>query len=217
MFFPDPIRQRLLDAVKTHPGKLNLKSLSLALGRNPAYLQQFINRGSPRILPENLRHRLSAMLDIDERHLRQDNDQTGISPADPAALLSISFLDHPSQNKVRTQPWLMPHALFDNHNLDYPAMFRLAVVGDSTADNSIVPGDVVMLDLADRSPHKAGFFGLDGGDHIRVRHVEMFDARSQQRFYISNENSNGGYTVDGDSINVIGRMVFHSRMMVASP
>ena len=41
-------------------------SLSRLLGRNPAYIQQFIHRGSPRRLAEEDRRRLAAYLGIDE-------------------------------------------------------------------------------------------------------------------------------------------------------
>lgn len=215
MISPDSMRQKLIETVRTHPAKPNLKSLSLALGRNPAYLQQFITRGSPRVLPETLRHRLAAMLDIDERVLRHDEESD--DGLDLAPLLSISFLEHPSQQKVRTQPWLIPQALFRHHGLDRTRALRLAVVGDSTADKAISIGDVVMLDLSDRSPHRAGYFGLDGGDHVRVRHVETINARNPSQLYISNNASQRGYTVDGDNITVIGRMIFHSRMMVTTP
>src|ERR1700722_15839233 len=57
--------------VKTLAGRpdLVLKNLSLTIGRNHAYLQQYLMRGSPRELPEAARHGLAPLL--------------GISPDDP--------------------------------------------------------------------------------------------------------------------------------------
>lgn len=46
-----------------------LANLSRLIGRNEAYLQQFIRRGTPRRLPEEERLRLAMALDIDERQL----------------------------------------------------------------------------------------------------------------------------------------------------
>lgn len=46
-----------------------LESLSRLIGRNRAYLQQFIRRGTPRRLPEEERLRLAMVLNIDEREL----------------------------------------------------------------------------------------------------------------------------------------------------
>jgi hypothetical protein len=47
----------------------SLTSLSLKLGRNSAYLQQFVGRGSPRRLPEDERRMLAITLNVDERQL----------------------------------------------------------------------------------------------------------------------------------------------------
>lgn len=47
----------------------SLTSLSRKIGRNAAYLQQFVGRGSPRRLPEEERRLLAIALNIDERRL----------------------------------------------------------------------------------------------------------------------------------------------------
>lgn len=47
----------------------SLASLSAMIGRNPAYLRQFVTRGSPRRLPEDERRHLAIVLNVDEREL----------------------------------------------------------------------------------------------------------------------------------------------------
>ncbi len=47
----------------------SLANLSATIGRNPAYLQQFVTRGSPRRLPEDERRHLAIVLNVDEREL----------------------------------------------------------------------------------------------------------------------------------------------------
>ena len=47
----------------------SLASLSATIGRNPAYLHQFVTRGSPRRLPEVERRHLAIVLNVDEREL----------------------------------------------------------------------------------------------------------------------------------------------------
>jgi phage repressor protein C with HTH and peptisase S24 domain len=49
---------------------LDLKNLSLAIGRNHAYLQQYLMRGSPRELPETARHGLAPLLGVSPDDLR---------------------------------------------------------------------------------------------------------------------------------------------------
>ena len=45
--------------------KYNLRELSRYLNKNDAYLQQYLYRGTPRILPEEHRYKLSNILEID--------------------------------------------------------------------------------------------------------------------------------------------------------
>lgn len=56
-----------------------LSELSRSIGRNVAYIQQYVRRGSPRQLAEQDRHTLAGILGVDHRrlmepHQRGDND-----------------------------------------------------------------------------------------------------------------------------------------------
>lgn len=48
---------------------LNYAQVSLAIGKNIAYIQQFIKNGSPRRLGEVERHKLAEILRVDEQEL----------------------------------------------------------------------------------------------------------------------------------------------------
>jgi hypothetical protein len=63
----DPIRSRIVKLAGNRG--LTLKELSLMVGRNHAYLQQFVRRGSPRNLPEAIRLELSRILAVPESDL----------------------------------------------------------------------------------------------------------------------------------------------------
>lgn len=67
----DELRQKLLKLIDDTPG-MTLKSASLAIGKNHAYLQQYIHSGKPRRLPEEARYKLARFLKVDERELRDD-------------------------------------------------------------------------------------------------------------------------------------------------
>lgn len=53
-------------------------ALSRLVGRNPAYIQQFIKRGSPRQLPERERSILARFFGVDARLLGAPEDATGV-------------------------------------------------------------------------------------------------------------------------------------------
>ena len=65
----DAPRKLLVDTLARRPD-LDLKSLSLTIGRNHAYLQQYLMRGSPRELPEAARHTLAPLLGVSPDDLR---------------------------------------------------------------------------------------------------------------------------------------------------
>ncbi len=48
---------------------LNYAQVSLAIGKNIAYIQQFVKNGSPRRLGEVERHKLAQILHVDEQEL----------------------------------------------------------------------------------------------------------------------------------------------------
>ena len=62
------IREKLFVLVKQN-NAFNLRNLSRSLGRNDAYLQQYIKRGSPNYLPEEERNKLSKILNINSADL----------------------------------------------------------------------------------------------------------------------------------------------------
>ncbi len=63
----DPVRRRLLGLVEAND--TNLKAVSLAIGRNHAYLQQFLRRQRPQLLAEDDRRALARHFGIDEADL----------------------------------------------------------------------------------------------------------------------------------------------------
>jgi SOS-response transcriptional repressor LexA len=72
----DAPRKILVDTLARRPD-LDLKNLSLAIGRNHAYLQQFLMRGSPRELPESARQGLAPLLGITPDELRSTAPPAG--------------------------------------------------------------------------------------------------------------------------------------------
>ena len=59
----DNIREKIKVIIKKDK-KYNLRDLSRTLKKNDAYLQQYLFRGTPKILPEEYRHRLAEILNV---------------------------------------------------------------------------------------------------------------------------------------------------------
>ena len=58
---------RLAVATALQQAGITLKEASRTLGRNDAYLQQYLYRGSPRRLPEDMRYALATLVGCDQR------------------------------------------------------------------------------------------------------------------------------------------------------
>src|SRR5262245_43017725 len=74
----DPIRLRVLERIERTG--TDLKKASLACGKNAAYVHQFIYRGTPKILPEDVRESLAKYLGVNDRELRHPE----VPPRKPA-------------------------------------------------------------------------------------------------------------------------------------
>lgn len=77
----DPIRKLVLNRIKDLG--LTEVGVSASLGRNRAYINQYLYRGIPEVLPEQTRYDLARVLEIDEAQLRVEKftkDYFGRSP-----------------------------------------------------------------------------------------------------------------------------------------
>jgi phage repressor protein C with HTH and peptisase S24 domain len=79
VFATDPVRALIARRLKDLG--LTLSGVSRAIGRNHAYLQQYIERGIPAELPEKVRPLLAAQLHLEEGQLRRDSRGASASAA----------------------------------------------------------------------------------------------------------------------------------------
>ena len=83
----DPVRKRIDRAIRDRG--LTYKAVSLQLGKNHAYIQQFIERSIPAKLNEDVRARLAEMLDIPEAELGAPAGRSAREPDGDVANLVI--------------------------------------------------------------------------------------------------------------------------------
>ena len=81
----DPVRVALVSHLERLG--LDMKAASRQVGRNASYLQQFIKRGIPRDLPEDVREALAPLLGVSADSLRgKTSGKGGPKPAAPDAI-----------------------------------------------------------------------------------------------------------------------------------
>ena len=217
-----PERRALLGAISDAADQWSLASLSRALGRNAAYLHQYIHRQSPRHLPEADRHRIAKWLSIPHHCLRAPSDAITDSPDD---ITTIPFFDIDSAAghasiiddfaETTEEGWQFTPAIMDRLSHSGIAHLRLIKVRGDSMSPQLEDGDVIMIDLADHSAQSAGTFVLDDGLGLVVKHLEMIPPQSAEepvKIRICSMNSAyAPYRRAFDDIRIIGRVIWMAR------
>lgn len=79
-------RTRRIIAKRAAELDLTMAEVSRAVGRNHAYMQQFMKRGVPAKLPEDVREKVAAVLKVPERDLRDSASPRVVQTFDPDEL-----------------------------------------------------------------------------------------------------------------------------------
>jgi phage repressor protein C with HTH and peptisase S24 domain len=203
----------------------NYGALSRLLGRNPAYIQQYVKRGSPRKLDEDDRRTLARYFGVDERELGGPDSP---SPAEPPAIKGRS-----RKNPLVVVPRLALGAsagagtLDENESADDAIAFNerwlrdlggrpdslsiIKVDGESMAP-TLGHGDDIMVDRSDGPERlRDGIYVLRLDDALMVKRVAMtlrrdrFSVRSDNPAYPDWED------VDPANVAIVGRVIWAGR------
>ena len=201
---PDP-RSALvaLAAERRH----SLTALSAMLGRNQAYLSQYVHRGTPRQLPERERRLLAAHFGVAETVL---GGEARRDAAVRLPRLDVAASAGPGANvddEVELGAAYLPVELAAGLGLREGSVIR---VRGSSMEPGLIDGDQIVVDTGQRSPGAAGgifVIRLDGV--VMVKRVR----RVAGRLVASSDNPDAPPVPRGP-IDVIGRVVWQMRAPV---
>ncbi len=223
----DPVRKRIRQLIGDKG--LDMKSLSLALGKNHAYLQQYLERGIPKELNERSRMLLAEQLDVDEAEL---GGPRGPRPARPAADVfeqipeidvhagagggGFTALESHSSNgmtfsrEVVRDHWRLPDWLLYSLNAKSGNLAAFPVQGDSMAP-TLLDGDVVFVDTRIRQPSPPGLFVLaDEFGGVIVKRLEVSSSPGDENVMVRVGSDNPHHMTKElrlDEISIVGRYV----------
>jgi Peptidase S24-like len=191
-------------------------SLSRLLGRNAAYMQQFIHRGVPRKLAEDDRRILARYFDVDESVLGGPAQAGPLSPNTvimvPRLMLgasagagALAASETPNGRIGFEAAWLRRLSASPN------ALSIIQVAGDSMAP-TLADGDDILVDLGDAGERaRDGIYVLRIDDALLVKRVAIHP--TQSRFSVLSDN--GAYPswpeVDPADVELIGRVIWTGR------
>ena len=183
----------------------SLAALSVMLGRNVAYLQQFVMRGSPQRLADDDRRRLAEYFGVDEAEL-------GGSP--PRRAFTVPRLDVAASagpgalvdSEIVLGAAALDPALAARLGLQEGLTGIVRVRGDSM-EPGLVDGDLIVVDRARRQPEaKGAVFVWRIDDAVMVKRVR----RGRGGLTITSDNPAAPPVPQG-AIDVIGRVVWLMR------
>ncbi|MBS0255938.1 MAG: S24 family peptidase [Proteobacteria bacterium] len=212
---PDP-RARLVELAAAQG--TSLAALSAYLGRNPAYLQQFVRKGSPRKLEEGDRRRLARFLGVDEAELGGAEE---ISPglARSALALRGDWVEVPrlalgasagpgalAGDEAMVGAFRFSAAWLRGQGLDPALLSAIAVAGDSM-EPTLRDGDEI---LVDRRPR-----GWRDGVHVVRCHeallVKRVDLSAPGRVTLRSDNpAYPPLELGPDEVDLVGKVVWKS-------
>ena len=235
----DSVRNRLVDLIAHRDPPTDLKRASLACGKNHAYLHQFVHRGTPRRLPEDVRHALASHLGIDESVLRdaaplpapldphpnppRANGDAGVKQGDrdseqvSVPELRVSNLPKgtdPAQPDDAAARWSFPLGWVRHALKSQPAALRIVGVDGDAMEPAFRSGDFLLIDTDRQAPSPPGVFVIFDGVGLIARSLEFLPNSAPPVVLI---RSPGGQIRDLevplDDIRIIGRAVWHARRL----
>lgn len=192
--------------------KVSLAALSALLGRNAAYLQQFVRKGSPRKLEEGDRRTLARFLGVAEAELGAPAaEQLGtagdwaeiprLATAASAGPGALGAADRAFDTIRFSKAWLR------QHGLDPARLSAIAVSGDSM-EPSLRDGDEILVEDAPGILAPGTIHVVRVGDALLVKRLER---RAPGRVVLLSENPvYPPVEVPAADLAILGRVVWKS-------
>ena len=208
----------VLEQLCTERGE-DFAGLSRMLGRNPAYVQQFVRRGVPKRLKEEERRKLARYFSVPEALL-------GGPPESGQALGGlVSVKRHPvsvsaGPGAVVTEELGKPYFAFDERWLKALTSSRpsnlsiVRVEGDSMAP-TLNAGDEILVDLGDAIERlRDGIYVLRNDDAVVVKRVALNPVGRRVTVQSDNPAYPDWPDCSLDDIKPIGRVIWAGRRIV---
>jgi len=190
----------------------SLAWLSRALGRNDAYLQQFVKRGTPRRLDEEDRRWLAAYFNVDERALGGtgggDATMVAVRRIDAEAHAGAGGLVEDDRNggEERIDPRVVARLGVS------PATLTMITAHGDSMEPLIHDGDALFVDMADRRlSSRPGIFVIRLDGTLLVKRVARIGLEVQVTS--DNPDTPAIAPVRADRVAVIGRVVRLARSL----
>lgn len=183
----------------------DFSSLSKLVGRNAAYIQQYIRRGTPKRLPERERRILARHFGVSEQVLGAEPET-----AAPHGMIDLAPVDgsEPADRATLAfaADWL---ARLGGSG---PEALRLATVGGDAMAPTIGAGDEIIVDVEDGAARlRDGVYLLSLDGRREVRRLTLHPVRAEVTVQSDNPDHADWPGIAPGDLQVIGRVVWAGR------
>lgn len=204
----------------------NYGALSRLLGRNAAYIQQYIKRGTPRKLDEADRRTLARYFGVDEALLGGPASHDHPGQAGESGHRSIAFVPRlmlaasAGAGALTGEEFRNGTVGFDRRwlrslGLAPENLSIIAVEGESMSP-TLNSGDTIMVDRGDGAERlRDGIYVLRLDEALMVKRVALPPRRGASTLTISSDNPHypSWPDLDRSLVDIVGRVVWSSRVM----
>lgn len=232
----DPIRLRVLKLLQDNGS--DLKKASLAVRKNPAYVHQFIYRGTPKVLPEDVRIALAAHLDIDESELRHSETPTrkpygeaehsapeprrkrkpavegfsAVTEIDVRASAGPGAINDGLEESKAT--WLFPDPVIRHEFRARAQDLHIVTIDGDSMEPLLSSGDRILIDTNQRVPVPPGVFVIWDGMGIVAKRIEHVPHSEPPKIVIKSVNPEYlTYERDVEEVNIVGRVIWAAKRL----
>jgi phage repressor protein C with HTH and peptisase S24 domain len=214
--FSDP--RLVLERLCAERGE-DFAGLSRMLGRNPAYVQQFVRRGVPKRLKEEERRKLARYFSISESLLGGPPED----PRGPNGLLSVNR--HPvtvsaGPGAVVSEELGKPYFAFEDRWLRAltstpPANLSIVRVEGDSMSPTLNAGDEILVDLGDCANRlRDGIYVLRVDDALVVKRLALHPIVRRVTVQSDNPAYPDWPDCGIDEVHCIGRVIWAGRKVV---
>jgi len=208
--------RQVLETLCSERGE-NFASLSRLIGRNDAYIQQYLRKGTPRQLKERERRTLARYFQIPESMLGGLPDDSAAEYGELVPVMRSPVRASAGPGAIPADETTRPYFAFDPRWLKAltgsPAakLSLIRVEGDSMAP-TLSAGDDILVDLADGSERlRDGIYVLRVDGTLLVKRLAIHPVG--RRVTVQSDNPAYGDLPDCglDEINCVGRVIWTGR------
>lgn len=225
----DEVRAFILEQSLSRGGKGTLALWSKQIGQNAAYLQQFIKRGSPRRLSEDIRAKLAEVMGVPEQALiigakgaqdagTDERPKDGILEIDVRAGLGAGGStegrevrhDGDYADPVKEESWRFPTRFMREEIRATESQIIILETDGDSMEPTIGSGERIIVHTGMRTPSPDGIFALrDTFGNIIAKRLQILRKGTPPRVLVISDNkAHTDEEVGLDEITIVGRVLW---------